>query len=83
MYKSLHPRDEIDRLYVSRKEGSWGLASIEDSIAGSIREFDDYIKKEVRKTHDSNRKQKDSININGTTTRKKWEEKQLYGYFKR
>ena len=29
MHKALHPRD--DRLYVSRKEGGRGLASIEDS----------------------------------------------------
>ena len=30
MYKALHPRDDIDRLYVSRKEGGRRLASIED-----------------------------------------------------
>ena len=30
MHKALHPRDDIDRLCVSRKEGGRGLASIED-----------------------------------------------------
>ena len=30
--KAFNPRDVIDRLYVSRKEGGRGLASIEDSI---------------------------------------------------
>ena len=30
MHKALHPRDDVDRLYVSRKEGGRGLASIED-----------------------------------------------------
>ena len=32
MHKALHPRDDVDRLYVSRKEGGRGLASIEDSL---------------------------------------------------
>ena len=27
-----HPTDDIDRQYVSRKEGQRGLASIEDSV---------------------------------------------------
>ena len=35
MHKALHPRDDIDRLYVSRKEGGGGHASIEDSIDSS------------------------------------------------
>ena len=32
MHKALHPRDDVDRLYVSRKEGGRGLSSIEDSV---------------------------------------------------
>ena len=36
MHKALHPRDDVDRLYVSRKEGGRGLASIEDSVDASI-----------------------------------------------
>ena len=31
MHKALHPRDDVDRLYVSRKEGGRGLASTEGS----------------------------------------------------
>ena len=31
MHKALHPRDDVDRLYVSRKEEERGLASTEDS----------------------------------------------------
>ena len=41
MHKALYPRDDIDRLYVSRKEGRRRLASIEDA---SIKRFEDYIK---------------------------------------
>ena len=44
LHKALHSRDDIDRLYVSRKEGGRGLASIEDSIDASIR-LEDYIEK--------------------------------------
>ena len=35
MHKALHPRDDVDRLYVSRKEGGGGLTSIEDSVDAS------------------------------------------------
>ena len=40
-------RDDIDRLYVSRKEGGggWDVANIEDSIDASIWGFENYIKK--------------------------------------
>ena len=35
MHKALHPWDDVDRLYVSRKKGGRGLASIEDSVDDS------------------------------------------------
>ena len=45
MRKALHPRDDIDRLCMSRKEGGRGLASIEDSVDASIGQFEDYTRK--------------------------------------
>ena len=36
MHKALLLRDDVDRLYVSRKEGRRGLASIKDSVDTSI-----------------------------------------------
>ena len=36
MYKGLHPSDDVNRLYVSRKEGRRGLACIKDSVDASI-----------------------------------------------
>ena len=45
MNKARHPWEDIDRLYVSRKEGGRGLASIEDSVDASIRQLEDYIEK--------------------------------------
>ena len=45
MHKALHPRDDVIRLYVSRKEGGRGLASIEDSVDVSIQWVEEYIEK--------------------------------------
>ena len=45
MYKSLHPRNDVDRLYMSRKEGGRGLASIEDSDDASIQRLEYFIEK--------------------------------------
>ena len=45
MYKTLHPKDDIDRLNVSRKEGGRGLASIEDGVDASIQRLEDFIEK--------------------------------------
>ena len=47
LHKALYPRDDAGRLYVSRKEGGRGLASIEDSVDASI-QFDDYTEKHRR-----------------------------------
>ena len=38
MHKALHPRDDVDRLYVSRKEEG-ELPSIEDSVDASIQKL--------------------------------------------
>ena len=45
MHKALHPRDDVDRLYVSRKEGGSGLTSIVDSVDASIQQLEHYIQK--------------------------------------
>ena len=48
MHKALQPRDDVDRLYVFRKEGGRGLASIEDTVDASIQQLEDYIEKHER-----------------------------------
>ena len=78
MHKALHPRHDVDRLYVSRKEGGRGLASIEDSVNASIQRLEDYIERElitaIRNNTDN------TINNRMTITwKQKWVEKQLYG----
>ena len=84
MHKVLHPKDDVDRQNGSRKEGGIGLASIEDSVVTSIQRLEDYIGKHegglitaIRNNTDNTMDNKMKI------TRKKWEEKQLYGRFKR
>ena len=47
----MHPRDDLDRLYVSRKERGRGLASSEDSVAsseGSSENIDSKILKDMK-----------------------------------
>ena len=84
MHKDLHPRDDKDILYVSRKEGGRGLNSIEDSVDTSIRPFEDYIKTQERLIMaPGNNTNNTKINRTAITKKQKWKEKQLYGYFKR
>ena len=48
MHKALHYRDDVDRLYVSRKEEGRGLVSIEDTVDASIQRLEDDIEKHER-----------------------------------
>ena len=45
MHEALLSWHDVDRQYVSRKEGGRGFASIGDSVDASIRQLEDYIKK--------------------------------------
>ena len=45
MQNALQPRDDIDRLYMSRIEGWQGLVSIKDSVYTSIRRHEEAWKK--------------------------------------
>ena len=84
MHKALHPRDDVDRLYVSRKEGGRGLASIEDSVDALIQQLEDYIQKHDGGLITTIRNDTDNAMDNRMTiTRKqKWEGKQLCGCIK-
>ena len=44
MKKTLHSKDYVDRMYVSRKEERRELASIHDIIDVSIQQLKNYIK---------------------------------------
>ena len=85
MHKVLHPKDDLNRLSVSRKERGRGLASIEDSVDASIQRLEDYIQKHdgglitvIRNDTDNTMDNRMTI-----TRKQKWEGKQLYGRSKR
>ena len=70
---------------MSRKEGRKGLSSIEDRVEVSIQRLEDYIGKCGERLITPTRNHTDNTRTKRTTiTRKqKWEEKQIYGRFKR
>ena len=80
MHQALHPRDDVDRRYVSRKEGGRGLASVD----ASIQRLKDYIQKHEGGLITTTRNEaENTMNNRMTITKKqKWEGKQLYGRFK-
>ena len=78
MHKALHPRDDVDRLYKSRKEGGRGLTSIEDSVDVSIQRLEDYIEKCWGRLITATRNNTDDTRTNKTeiSRKQKWEGKQ-------
>ena len=85
MHKALHPRDDVDRLCVSRKERGRGPSSIEDSVDASIQRLKDHLQKHEGRLITATRNEtENTMNNRMTITRKqKWEGKQLYGRFER
>ena len=71
MHKALNSRDDVDRLYVSRKEGGRGLAITDTPIR-----LKDYIEKHEGGLITATRNDTDNMKTNRMTiTRKqKWEE---------
>ena len=67
MPKALYPRDDVDRQYVSRKEGGRGLANIEDSVDESIQLLEDYIEKHDEGLITAIRNDTDNTMDNGMT----------------
>ena len=80
MHKGLYLRDDV-----GRREGGRKLASTEDSVDTLIQRLEDYIEKRRGRWIVATKNNTNDTRSSGTTiTRKqKWEEKQLYGRFKR
>ena len=85
IHKALHPRDDVNRLYVSKKEGGRGLVSTEDSVDTLIQRLEDYIQKRGGRQITATRNNTNDTRISRTivTRKQKSEEKQLCGCFKR
>ena len=74
IHKALHSRNDVNRLYVSRKEGGRGLGNIEDSVDASIQRLEDYIEKHERGLITAIRNDTDiTIDDRRTKTGGKWE----------
>ena len=73
MHKALHPKDDVDRQYVCRKQRK-KTCSIEDSVDASIQRLEDYIEKHERGLMTAIRNDTDiTIDDRMTITRKqKW-----------
>ena len=76
-----------DSLYVSRKVGGRGLASIKDFVDASIQhtKFENYIEKHEGELITAIKNDTDNTGINSMkiTRKQKWDKKQIYGGFKR
>ena len=44
MYQALHPRSNVDKLYLSRSEGEKGLLSLEECVSAEKRSLGQYLK---------------------------------------
>ena len=62
-----------------------GLTSIQDNVDASIRQWEVYIKKHGGRLITAARNKRDNTSIKKSkiTRKQKWEEKQMYGHFKR
>ena len=82
MHKALHPRDDVNRLYMStKKKGGRGLTNIVDSVNESIPRLEDY-KKARTKTDYSNQKLYRQNKHQQNKNNQKTKIERMYGRFK-
>ena len=91
MYGALHPKSDVDRLYIPRKEGGRALISIEDCVELAIRGFEVYVHGSEERLIQAARGDKiDGLEAAHFLKRSKkekrsedWEEKVLHGQYLR
>ena len=91
IYGALHPKSDVDRLYIPRKEGGGGLISIEDCVELAIRGLEVYVHgSEERLIQAARRDNIDGLEAGSVLKRsnkekrlKDWEEKVLHGQYLR
>jgi len=91
IYGGLHPKSDVDRLYVPRKEGGRGLISIEDCVELAIRGLDVYVHGNEERLIQAARGDKvDGLEAASVLKKSKkekrlqdWEEKALHGQYLR
>ena len=94
MYGALHPKSDVDRLYVKRKEGGRGLINIEGCVKSEennlglyVRDSEEDLLKGVKivgiiETENIMEKEEFKSNLQ-RTTKMKWHGKKMYGQFSR
>ena len=91
IYGALHPKPDVDRLYIPRKEGGSGLISIEDCAELAIRGLEVYVHESEERLIQAARGDKlDGLEAASVLKRSKkekrledWEEKVLHGQYLR
>ena len=91
MYAALHPKSDVDRLYIPRKEGERGLMSIEDCVELAIRGLVVYVHGSEERLIQAARGYKiDVLEAASVLKRSKkekrledWEDKALHGQYSR
>ena len=89
IYGALHPKSDVDRLYIPRKEGGRGLISIEDCVELAIRGLEVYVHGSEERLIQTARGDKiDDLEAVSVLKRPKkekrledWEEKILHGQY--
>ena len=89
IYGALHPKSDVDRLYIPRKEGGRGLISIEDCVELAIKGLEVYVHGSEERLIQTARGDKiDDLEAVSVLKRPKkekrledWEEKILHGQY--
>ena len=86
IYGALHPKSDVDRLYILRKEGGRGLISIEDCVELAIRSLEVYVHGSEERLIEAARGDKiDGLEATSVLKTEKrledWEEKNLHGQY--
>ena len=91
IYRALHPKSDVDRLYIPRKEGGSGLISIEDCVELTIRGLEVFVHgSEERLTQAARGDKIDGLEAASVLKRSKkekrledWEKKIIHGQYLR
>ena len=91
MYGTLHPKSDVDRLYIPRKEGGRSLISFENCVELAIRGLEVYVHESEEKLIQAARGDKiDALEVASVLKRSKkekrledWEAKVLHGQYLR
>ena len=89
IYGALHPKSDVERLYIPRKEGGRSLISTEDCVELAIRGLEVYVhESEERLIQAARRDKTDGLEAASALKRSKkvkrlgdWEEKVLHGQY--